>query len=141
MVGVERVIDVGEGLRLDALAGVNDEERALDGRHGARDFVGEIDMAGGVDEVEHIGLAVPGLVVQPDGLRLDGDAALALDVHGIEHLLLHLARLEPAGLLDQPVGERRLAMVDVGDDGEIADEVEGNGHKLTLRAPGAGLGG
>ena len=45
-----------------------------------------------------------------------------------EHLLLHLAQLEPAGGLDQPVGERRFAMVDMGDDGEIADMVEGRGH-------------
>ena len=35
------------------------------------------------------------LVIQPHRLRLDGDAALALDIHGIEHLLLHLARRQP----------------------------------------------
>jgi hypothetical protein len=44
-------------------------------------------VAGRVHQVEHIGLAVLGLVVEPHGLRLDGDAALALDIHGIEHLL------------------------------------------------------
>ena len=30
-----------------------------------------------------------------------------------------------AGRLDQPVGKRRLAMVDMGDDGKVADMVEG----------------
>ena len=31
-------------------------------------------MVGGVDEVEHVALAVPGLVFEAGGLRLDGDA-------------------------------------------------------------------
>ncbi len=39
----------------------------------------------------------------------------------IEHLLLHLAVLQSAGGLDQPVGEGGLAMVDVGDNGKVAD--------------------
>ena len=58
VVGVERVIDVGEGLRLDALGGIDDQQRALDGGQRARHLVGEIDVAGGVDEVEDVGLAV-----------------------------------------------------------------------------------
>ncbi len=57
-------------------------------------------------------------------LRLDGDAALALDVHRIEHLLDHVALRHGSGLLDEAVGERRLAVVDMGDDGEVADVVE-----------------
>ena len=88
VVGVERLIDVGERLRLDALAGVDHQQRAFAGRQRARDLVGEVDMAGRVHQVEDVGLAVLGLVVQPHGLRLDGDAALALDIHRIEHLLL-----------------------------------------------------
>ena len=55
-------------------------------------------------------------------MRLDGDPALALQVHGVEELLLHLARLEGAGELEQAVGQRGLAVVDVRDDGEVADE-------------------
>ena len=122
--GVERVIDVGERLRLDALARVDDEERALAGRQRARDLVGEVDVAGRVHQVEDVGLAVLGPVFEPHGLRLDGDAALALDVHRIEHLLDHLALGDRPGLLDQPVGERRLAVVDMGDDREVADVVD-----------------
>ena len=56
--GVDRLVDVGERLRLDALGGVDDEERAFDGAHRAGDLVGEVDVAGGVDEVEDVGLAV-----------------------------------------------------------------------------------
>ena len=48
-------------------------------------------MAGGVDQVEDIGLAVVGGVFDAHGLGLDRDAALALDIHAVEHLLLHVA--------------------------------------------------
>jgi hypothetical protein len=34
-------------------------------------------MAGSVDQIEDVGLAVLGRIGQPHGLRLDGDAALA----------------------------------------------------------------
>ena len=78
-------------------------------------------MAGGVHQVELIGLAVLGGVVEAHGLGLDGDPALLLDVHVIKDLLGHLARGEPAGELDQPVSEGRLAVVDMGNDRKIAD--------------------
>jgi hypothetical protein len=43
-----------------------------------------------------MGLAVLGAVFEAHGLRLDRDAALALELHIVEHLLAHLARFEPA---------------------------------------------
>jgi hypothetical protein len=65
------------------------------------------------------------------GLGLDGDAALALDIHAVQHLRLHLARRQPAGRLDQPVGKSRLPVVDMGDDREVADMAEvGHGAGL-----------
>ena len=50
------------------------------------------------------------------------DAALALEVHRVEQLVVHLARGDGARDLQDAVGERRLAMIDVGDDAEVADE-------------------
>ena len=82
-------------------------------------------MAGGVDQVENIGLAIVGDVMQAHGLRLDGDAALLLDIHIIENLFRHLACGEATGGLDQPVSQRRLAVVDMGHDREIADMRQG----------------
>ena len=78
-------------------------------------------MPGRIDEVQLVALAVVGVVEQRDALRLDGDAALALQVHGVQHLGLHFAVGEAAAELDQAVGERGLAVVHVGDDGKIAD--------------------
>jgi hypothetical protein len=124
--GIECVVDIGERLRLDPLRGVDHQQRALAGGERAVDLIGEVDMAGGVDQVEDVVLAILGAILQTHGLRLDGDAALALDVHGIEHLLLHLAHFEPAGELDQPVGERRLSVIDMRDDGEVTDIIDWN---------------
>ena len=71
-------------------------------------------------------LAVGGRVVEAHGAGLDRDAALALEVHVVEHLRRAVARADGAGQLEQAVGQRRLAVVDVGDDREVADA--GDGH-------------
>ena len=53
-VGFERGVAVGEGLGLDALARVDEEDRALAGGEAARHLVAEVDVAGRVDEVEDV---------------------------------------------------------------------------------------
>ena len=78
-------------------------------------------MARGVDEVQNIVLPIVRPVIEPDGARLDGNAALALEVHGIQDLVFHLALVDRVALLEKPIGQRRLAVVDVRDDGEISD--------------------
>jgi hypothetical protein len=105
---------------------VDHKKRAFAGGERTVDLVGEIDMAGRVDKIEHVILAVARAVIQPHRLRLDGDAALALDIHRIQHLIDHFARFERAGKLNQPVGKRRFAVVDMGDDREVADVCDGN---------------
>ena len=52
--GVDRELGVGERLRLDALRRVDHQHRALAGRERARDLVGEVDVAGRVDQVQHV---------------------------------------------------------------------------------------
>jgi hypothetical protein len=49
---------VGNGLRFDALRGIDNQERAFARRESARNFVGEIDVAGRVDEVENVALTI-----------------------------------------------------------------------------------
>jgi len=49
----------------------------------------------------------------------DGDAAFALEVHGVENLFGHLALREGAGHFQQAVRQRGLAVVDVRDDAEF----------------------
>ena len=72
-----------------------------------------------IDQVELVKLAIFRLIEHADGMRFDRDAALAFQIHGIQHLGLHLARAHGTGQLQQPVGERGFAMVDVRDDREV----------------------
>ena len=118
---LDREVHVREGLRLDALARVDDEQRALAGRERAADLVGEVDVPGGVDEVELILDAVLRGVGEPNGLRLDRDPALALELHLVEELVLFLAVTERADKLEDPIGEGALAVIDMRDDREVAD--------------------
>jgi hypothetical protein len=119
-------VGVGDGLGLHALGGIDDEDGTFAGLEGLLDFVMEIHVAGRVDEIEHEALAggvffALVVVEDGDGRRLDGDAALALQVHVVEDLVLELALGDCARPHQQAVGERGLAVVDVGDDGEVAD--------------------
>ena len=118
---LDREVGVGERLRFDALRGIDEEQRAFARGERARDLVTEIDVAGSVDQVQHIGLAVVGRVVEPNRMRFDRDAALALEIHAVEHLRFHLARLQRPGELEKAVGQRRLAVIDVRDDREVTD--------------------
>jgi hypothetical protein len=128
---VEGLVHVGERLRLHALARVHDQDRALAGGERARHLVGEVDVAGRVDEVELVFLAVARPVGHPDRLGLDGDPALALELHVVEELRLGFPRGDGSRLLEEPVGERGLPVIDVGDDREVPDVLVVLGHRRT----------
>ena len=116
-------VEVGERLGLDALGGVDQKQHPFAGGERPGHLVGEIDMARRVDQVQGVGPAVLGPVGEGDGLALDRDPPLPLDVHVVEDLVLEIPVIHDAGVLDQPVGQGRLPMVDMGDDAEIADIV------------------
>ena len=52
VVVLDRLVDVGQGLRLDALRGVDHQQRAFAGGEAAADFIGEVDVARRVHQVE-----------------------------------------------------------------------------------------
>ena len=79
-------------------------------------------MARRIDQVELVFVAILRRVVKTNALGLDGDAALPLEVHRVEDLRAHLALAERARKLEQAVGQRGLAVVNVRDDAKIADE-------------------
>ena len=120
-VGVHGERRVGNGLRLDALGGVDDQHCALAGGQRTRDLVSKVHVARRINQVELIRLAVVGVIRDADGIGLDRDAALALDVHRVEQLRLHVALVNGMGELKDAVTDRGLAMVDVRNDREVAD--------------------
>src|SRR5690606_11570654 len=130
---VHRQIQVRQRLGLDALRGVHQQDRALTCGERTRDLVGDVDVPRGVDQVQYVVLVVDP-PRQPNVLRLDGDAALALAVHPVEVLRPHEALLDDTGELQHPDGQGRLAMVDVRDDAEVAyplrrrEGLVGEGH-------------
>ena len=134
---VEVVLDgqvgVGQGLCLKPLRRVHHQQRALAGSQAAAHLVGEVDVAGRVDQVQLVDAVVGRPEHDPHRLGLDGDAPLALEIHRVEHLVAHLPLGHRLGDLEDAVGQRRLAVVDVGDDREVADSRER--HRSRLLAP------
>ncbi len=114
---LERLGDHEFGLRQRSLGGIDQHQRAVNHVEDALDLAAEIGMAGGVDDVD------AGVLPLHRGcLRQNGDTALALQIVGVHGALRHLLVFpEGAGLLQQPVDEGGLAMVDVGDDGDVTD--------------------
>ena len=104
------------GLRQRALGGVDEQQDAVHHGQPALDLAAEVGVAGRVDDVD--GGAVP---VDRRVLGEDRDALLALQVAGVEDAVDGLGALaEGAGRAQHGVDERGLAVVDVGDDGDVA---------------------
>jgi len=59
---LQREVEVGQRLRLDALRGVDEQDGSLTRRQRAGHFVAEVDVPRGVDQVEHV---VPTVVGGP----------------------------------------------------------------------------
>ena len=101
---IHRERSVGDRLGLHALRGVDQQHRAFTRSEGARDFVGEVDVSRGVNEVKNILLTIGGGEVHRHRVTLNRDALLALEIHGVEELLLHLTLLDSLRVLQQAVG-------------------------------------
>nr|UOZ97308.1 hypothetical protein NCPCFENI_01226 [Cupriavidus sp.] len=83
-------------------------------------------MPWGVDEIKGVHLAITGSVFQCGRLGLNGNATLAFEVHGVEHLRLHLAVGQAATDLDDAVGQGALSMVDMGNNRKITNILQIN---------------
>ena len=124
-----------EGLRLEALARVDQHDRGVDRGQHAVGVLGEVAVARRVDQVDHV---VP--VDELQRGRGDRDAARLLHRHPVGHrgAALTLAVDRPR-LRDRPrvqrerLGQGRLARVGVADDGEGTARA-GVGHCANLTA-------
>ena len=107
------------GLRQRALGGIDEKQHRVHHQEAALHLSAEVGVAGRVHDVQsHALVGDAGL------LGHDRDPALALEVHRVHHAIGDdLVHAEDAGLAQHRVHERRLAVVDVRDDGEVADIV------------------
>ena len=92
-------IEVGNRLGLHTLGSIHYQQSALTGRNRARHLVGEVHMSRSVNQIKSIFLAILH-VIHLDSMALDGDTSLALQVHIIEHLGLHILAGDSIGDLE-----------------------------------------
>ena len=120
------------GLGHRAFLGVYDQEYAIGHIESALNFTRKIGVAGSVNDVDFVA------VVENGGLLGgDGDAALVFLVHGVHNQSLgHLGLVgaESVGLLQETINEGGLAVVNVGDDGDVADFGSSSFHNLSIVA-------
>ena len=114
---LKRVAQHETGLRHGALERVHDEQGAVGHVQHALHLAAEVGVARRVDDVDlHV------VVHDRDVLGQDGDAALALLVVAVQHALVNLLVLaEHAAGVQQAVDDGGLAVVNVRDNGDVAD--------------------
>ena len=104
------------GLGQRAFRGVHEQQDRVDHEQAALDLTPEVGMAGGVHDVE-----ADALVGDAGLLGEDGDAALALEVHGVHDAVHdHLVDAEGAGLAEHGIHQGGLAVIDMRHDGDVA---------------------
>ena len=104
-----------------ALAGIDEQDHTVD--HAERTFYlsAKVGVARGVDDVDLGALPRDGAV-----FGADGDSALFFKVATVHDALGHvLVFAEGSGLFEKGIHERGFAVVDVGDDGDVAQRVVG----------------
>ena len=115
--GFQRLAQHIAGLRQRALAGIDQQHDAVNHFERALHFAAEVGVAGSIYDVDFY------VVVEDGGvLGQDGDAALALQLVGIHDALgHHLIGAEGARLAEHGVHQRGFAVVNVSDDGDVAN--------------------
>jgi hypothetical protein len=106
---------------LHALGRIYHEQRSLTRAQAAGDLVAEVDVAGRVDQLKLITLPIFGSVLQTHRLRFDRNAALALELQFVQKLIDPLPRADRSRDVQDPIGERALAVVHMSNDGKISD--------------------
>ncbi len=105
------------GLRHDGFRRIHQQHYAIHHGENTLHLAAEIGVTGRVHDVD-----AGALPIDRGAFRQNGNAALALQIVGIERPLLHvLIVAHGARLPQQLVHQRGLPMVDMGDDGDVAD--------------------
>ena len=115
--GLQGLLEHEARLGQGPLGGVHEEQHAVHQGEGALDLRAEVGVARRVHDVDVDAPVADGRV-----LGHDGDALLALQVHGVHDPLGHgLVLAEEPRLPEHGVDQGGLAVVDVGDDGNVSN--------------------
>ena len=128
--GAILVVDASQGIEAQTLANTY---LAVDEGLEVLPVVNKIDLpAARPEEVKKEIEDIIGMVIQPDSAGLDGDAALPLQFHRVEDLILHLAGFHGVAFFQQAVCQSGLAVVNMSNDRKIPD-FRKFGHGNSLR--------
>ena len=116
---LDRKVKVRYCLGLDALGGIHNKKGALARGYRPRDFVREVDVARSIDKIKRICLSVMD-IIHLDGVALDRDALLLLQIHGVQDLVLHVTLGKCVRYFKHPVGQGALAVVDMRNDAKVS---------------------
>ena len=109
----ERLPDDGLGLRHDTLDGAAEDEHSVQSPHGPGDVPTEVDVTGGVDKVDEVGLSLE-VVDHGRGCRVDGDSPCGLLLIEVQNTLLSSEVLRHHSCsCDQVIGESGLSVIDM----------------------------
>src|SRR5690606_30333179 len=104
-------------LRQRTFRGIDEKEDSVSHLQRSFHLTTKVRMAGGIDDVDRRPLEFDATV-----LGKNGDPPLLLQVVGVHDSICHLLVLtEDAGLAKHRIDESGLAVVDVSDDGDVAD--------------------
>ena len=121
-------IGVCQSLSLNTLRGINYQQGTLAGRQGTGNFVVKVYMTRSIDQVKVIGLAIFCSIVYFYSTGLDGNAALTLQLHVVQQLILHLSLADGGGFLQNTVSQGGFAVVNMSNNGKITDMIQSVCH-------------
>jgi hypothetical protein len=111
------------GLRHRAFGGIDQQNHAINHTQHALDFTTEVRVTRGIDDVD-----VNAFVLDRSVLGKNGDATLAFQVIGVHDALDHLlVSGESTRLAKQLVNQGGFTVVNVSNDGDVANRTSGHG--------------
>ncbi len=111
-------------LRHGPFVGIHQQKHRVDHRKHPLHLAGEVGVPRSVDDVDEVAAPLHRAVLGPDG-----DAALAFEVVAVHHPLFDaLVLAEHAGGAEDRIDQGGLAVIDVRDDGYVADALRDVGR-------------
>ena len=117
---VNRLIEIGDCLGLNALSRIHNQQSSFAGCNRTRNFVRKIDMTRGVYQVQMVFFALK-LVFHLNGMAFDCNASFFFQVHIVQNLSFHVSLGHRIGKFQQPVCQSTLSVVDMCNYTEVSN--------------------